>query len=318
LIALRIVNAGHRWQVLAEMAAINDDQLREMARHRGLKLVKSRRRKPGVGDYGKYGLTDAAGKALLGMDDDGLTASADDIQAYLRTNAIGTWKQSAETTPDRPPPPKRPRPPEPEDEDAPVRRRSKRAPVDRPAPHAREESIAGRRKTRRDTRPKPALKLVPETEPEPQPEPEPAPAPVLRIRATTAADADALSALLGQLRGMSVDRAEVADNLAMVRKAKAGMIVAELDGIIGCCGWAVVPTVHRGAIGRLTMLVVDKAHRRDGVGTAMLAAAEKALAKAGCRQIEAMSDITINNAHNFFRSLNFEQTSYRFVRSIDQ
>lgn len=318
MIALWVLSAEHHWQVLPEMAAIDDDRLREMARHRGLKLVKSRRRKPGVGDYGKYGLTDAAGKALLGMDDDGFTASADDIQDYLRTSAIGTWKQSAETTPDRPPPPKRPRLPEPKDEDAPVRRRSKRAPADRSAPHAREEPTAVRRKTAPDTRAKPALKLVSRVETEPQPEPEPRPEPVLRIRATTAADADALSTLLGQLRGMSIDGAEVADNLAMVRKAEAGMIVAELDGIIGCCGWAVVPTVHRGAIGRLTMLVVDKAHRRGGVGTAMLAAAEKALAKAGCCQVEAMSDIRIDNAHNFFRSLNFEQTSYRFVRSIDQ
>jgi hypothetical protein len=29
-----------------------------------------------------------------------------------------------------------------------------------------------------------------------------------------------------------------------------------------------------------------------------------------------MSDITVNNSHNFFRSLDFEQTSYRFVRAI--
>lgn len=84
------------------MAEISDDQLREMAQHRGLKLVKSRRRKPGVGDYGKYGLTDAAGQALLGIGDDELTASAADIQAYLRMSGLSTWKQSAETMPDRP------------------------------------------------------------------------------------------------------------------------------------------------------------------------------------------------------------------------
>lgn len=31
-----------------------------------------------------------------------------------------------------------------------------------------------------------------------------------------------------------------------------------------------------------------------------------------------MSDITINNSHNFFRSLKFEQASYRFVRAIGE
>jgi hypothetical protein len=36
--------------------AERDKMLREMAQHRGFKLVKSRRRKPG-GDFGRYGLT---------------------------------------------------------------------------------------------------------------------------------------------------------------------------------------------------------------------------------------------------------------------
>lgn len=304
------------------MAGIVDDQLREMAQHRGLKLVKSRRRKPATGDYGKYGLTDAAGKPLLGIDDDGLTASAEDIQDYLRTSEQSTWKQSAETTPDPPGSPKKALVPEPQDEDGPVRRRSKPAPAERPAPRAREEAALPPRKRKPDAPPSPALKLVPKAEPEPKPIPEPkpkgAPEPVLRVRAATAADADALSVLLSQLSGVSLDRAEVANNLAAARKAKAGMVVAELGDIIGCCGWAMVTTVHRGPIGRLTVLIVAKTHRRKGIGTAMLAAAETALAKAGCRQVEAMSDITINNSHNFFRSLKFEQASYRFVRDIEE
>lgn len=302
------------------MTKISDDQLREMAQHRGLKLVKSRRRKSGTGDYGKYGLTDAAGKPLLGIDEDELTASAADIQAYLRTSELSTWKQSAETTPDRSPSPKILCLPEPDDEDAPVRRRSKRTPAESPASTAREEPAPAARKTEPEPRPSPALSIVPKADPEAPPEsgptPRPAAEPVLRIRAASASDADALSTLLSRLAGVSVDRKDVADNLAMVRKAKAGMVVAELDELVGCCSWAVVPTVHRGAIGRLTVLVVDKDHRRRGIGTEMLAAAEKALAKAGYRQVEAMSDITINNSHNFFRSLHFEQTSYRFVRSI--
>jgi N-acetylglutamate synthase-like GNAT family acetyltransferase len=287
------------------MVEIADEQLREMAQHRGLKLVKSRRRKSGVGDYGKYGLTDAAGKALLGIGEDGLTASAADIQDYLRTSALSTWQQSAKTTPGRPAAPKKPRASMPDDEDAP----------------ARGKSAPGARKSETKAQPKSALRLIPKAGPEQAREPaaEPVAEPVLRVRAATIADADALSALLSQLGGIfSIDRDEVAANLTAARKAKARMVVAELDEIVGCCGWAVVPTVHRGAIGRLTVIVVDKAHRRRGAGTAMLAAARKALAKAGCRQVEAMSDITINNSHNFFRSLKFEQTSYRFVRSVDE
>lgn len=306
------------------MAEVDDDQLREMAQHRGLKLVKSRRRKPGTGDYGKYGLTDAAGQALLGIGDDGLTASADDIQDYLRTSEQSTWKESAATTPDRPASPEKPQPPTPDDDgdDGPVRRRGKRASASRPAPRGRDEPVAEAtpRRSPAKARPRPALRLVPNAEPEPEPPPDPEPAiePALRVRAATAADADALAALLNQLVDASLTGPVAAENLASAHKAKGGMVVAELNEIVGCCGWAIVATVHRGAIGRLTALVVDKAHRRRGIGTAMLAAAESALAKAGCRQVEAMSDITINNSHNFFRSLKFEQTSYRFVRAVGE
>ena len=98
------------------------EELREAARHRGLKLVKSRRRKPGTGDFGRFGLTDATGKKLLGFGKDGLTATADDIAAYLRKGAAATWAESARTTPGRAkkksapkPAPRRARPaPEPE------------------------------------------------------------------------------------------------------------------------------------------------------------------------------------------------------------
>lgn len=90
------------------MASEGDAALRESAKHRGLKLVKSRRRKPG-GDFGKYGLTDAAGKQLIGFGKDGLTASAEAIEAYLRGAMRGDWKEAAKGLPKRKPVP-RPRP----------------------------------------------------------------------------------------------------------------------------------------------------------------------------------------------------------------
>lgn len=72
------------------------EELREAALHRGLKLIKSRRRKPGTGDFGRFGLTDASGKHLLGFGKNGLTATADDIAAYLRKGAAATWPNRPE------------------------------------------------------------------------------------------------------------------------------------------------------------------------------------------------------------------------------
>jgi uncharacterized cupin superfamily protein len=91
-----------------------DDALREMARHRGLRLAKSRRRKPG-GDFGRYGLKDDAGREVFGFGAEGFTAGAEEIEAYLRDATRATWGSSAKAVkaPKRkpsPPPPPAPKP----------------------------------------------------------------------------------------------------------------------------------------------------------------------------------------------------------------
>ncbi|NJB99091.1 MULTISPECIES: cupin domain-containing protein [Sphingomonas] len=78
--------------------AEQDDELRAMAAHRGLKLVKSRRRKPG-GDFGRYGLKDAGGAEIFGVGADGLTADAEAIRGFLRGGMRSDWSISVETTP---------------------------------------------------------------------------------------------------------------------------------------------------------------------------------------------------------------------------
>ena len=117
------------------MADPRDDVLREMARHRGFRLIKSRRRKPG-GDHGCYGLTDLkSGQDCFGIGENGLEASAEEIEAYLRGGARADWKRSLgaagkaaasarpqkrkkreHASPPQPPPPKPKPEPEPEPE----------------------------------------------------------------------------------------------------------------------------------------------------------------------------------------------------------
>jgi GNAT superfamily N-acetyltransferase len=80
-----------------EAAKARDAMLREMAKHRGFRLVKSRRRKPG-GDFGRFGLIDAdTGQDCFGIGKHGLEASAEEIEAYLRAGAKSDWKRSLGT-----------------------------------------------------------------------------------------------------------------------------------------------------------------------------------------------------------------------------
>jgi mannose-6-phosphate isomerase-like protein (cupin superfamily) len=71
-----------------------NDALREMAAHRGYRLVASRRRKPG-GDFGLYGLNDARGEPVFGVEKGALKASGEEIEAFLRNGTRATWAKSA-------------------------------------------------------------------------------------------------------------------------------------------------------------------------------------------------------------------------------
>ena len=274
------------------------DELRAIAEHRGMKLVRSRKRTPGVGDYGKFALTDAAGNPLLGIGKQGLTASAADIAQYLRGGAADSWKLSAEREPAAKPAKKAPKTAEPIEEQSPIRRRGKASPSPPPEPARRRQDPPPPPKA------KPVLRIV---KPEVLPEPE------LSLRPATGKDRKALGRLLAQL-AEPPKRISIDANIDAIGKATAGLLVADAGGLVGCCAWAVVPTLQHGFVGRITLLLVDGDHRRRGIGTALLTAAETALAKAGCGTIEIISDIMINNAHNFLRALKFDQKSYRFVR----
>jgi GNAT superfamily N-acetyltransferase len=74
--------------------SIDLDTLAESARNRGLKLIRSRIRTPGKRRFGKVGLTDAKGKLVFGMDDEGPTAKPEEVEAYLRDLGSNDWSAS--------------------------------------------------------------------------------------------------------------------------------------------------------------------------------------------------------------------------------
>ena len=237
-----------------------DDALREMAANRGCKLTKSRRRKPG-GDYGRYGLKDAkTGKEVFGFGEQGLTATAAEVEAFLRGGAASRWKSSLGSAGKGKAPPRRSR-----------------------------------------ARPKPA-------------EPEPAKTPV--IREARPGDADAIAKLLAEL-GYEAGAGDVRRRIAQLRKAGEPPLVAERGTVVACLSWHVTPVLHRPRpVGRLTMMVVAEEARGGGIGTSLLAAAEARLRERGCGLVEVTSNVKRLRAHDFYRRLGFERTSYRFVKSL--
>ena len=307
------------------------ESLRELAEHRGLKLVRSRRRKPGSGDFGKFGLTDEKGNSMLGIGKEGLTATAQDIEEYLRDYTANSWQQSAKVTPEAQKPRSEHKYAEaagqsrqPRAKGRGVNSRTTAKTRSASSKHSRDASLvldAASAQTPRS--PETDTQQLDEKELSPQSRAGPAarpyreePKPRLALRPPKPSDAEPLAKLLRQLGNIAVSEDDVTLNLLRLRNANAGMQVAELGGVVGCVAWAVVPTLHRGLVGRLTAILVDEDHRRKGIGTQLLGVAEAALGKRGCALLEVMSDIDITNSHNFFRTLKFLQTSYRFVREI--
>ncbi|HZG45370.1 MAG TPA: GNAT family N-acetyltransferase [Allosphingosinicella sp.] len=269
-----------------------DDALREAARARGFRLVKSRRRKPG-GDFGRYGLVGLdSGRECLGFGPDGLTATPEEVHDYLRGGEVASWKRSLiSVVGESPsPPPKKAAAKQAEETEAsarPERGRGTASEIE-----GREErttsspSAPSRRgdKAGKSSAPGSASAIAEGAESGPSSsdaEPQP-----LTIREATRRDAATLAKLTG------IPAATLAERLAAAIGAGEPPLVALRGGNpVGLVAWTILSTLHEGPRGRITLLLVTERERRQGVGTALLQAAEQHLAEAGVTAAELLLDI---------------------------
>jgi GNAT superfamily N-acetyltransferase len=87
--------------------------------------------------------------------------------------------------------------------------------------------------------------------------------------------------------------------------------------LLGVLTLHITPVLHRGGpVGRLTSLVVDEAARSQGVGRALVSAAEKYFAKRGCVLVEVTSNQKRSDAHAFYERLGYSMTSFRFAKTL--
>ncbi|HEX8535729.1 MAG TPA: GNAT family N-acetyltransferase [Allosphingosinicella sp.] len=139
---------------------------------------------------------------------------------------------------------------------------------------------------------------------------------MVRIREAAADDAAAITALIREL-GYDVTERDVAARLQLLRERGEPALVADTAGVAGCLTWHKMHVLHRPRpVGRITMLVVAAEMRSRGIGAALVEAAEERLRDAGCGLIEVTSNVKRVDAHRFYARLGYEQTSFRFAKSL--
>ena len=294
----------------------SDEQLREAARARGFRLVKSRRRKPG-GDFGRYGLVDLqSGRECMGFEGDGLTGTAEEVLAYLRGGEVASWKRSligvVGGEDERP---KRKKAGAEEDTSYSARpERSRRAPAqdsDREAKRATTRKRAGSPTPTSRKRPSTSLRTSGEGGTRHDEEKREAPPPEPTIREATRRDAAALAKLIG------IPAPTLADRLAAAIGSDEAPLVADQDGLVGAIAWTAVPTLQHGPRGRVTLLMVAENHRRQGLGARLLAEAEQRLRDAGIDAIELALEIDFDTPTGFLRHAGFTRTTNGYAKTLD-
>ena len=133
-------------------------------------------------------------------------------------------------------------------------------------------------------------------------------------------DAPAVAALVTQL-GYDAAPRDVAERLArLLARSDHRFIVAEADGRL--LGWVHVElseSVDSDTFALIAGLVVDRSHRRQGVGAALMAEAEAWARQQGCPLMRLRSSATRTPAHRFYEGLGYRnvKTQYSFVKPLD-
>jgi GNAT superfamily N-acetyltransferase len=142
----------------------------------------------------------------------------------------------------------------------------------------------------------------------------------LTIRLATAADAEGIAQLAGQL-GYPATAEETIQRLRVVnRHSQQAVYVAEANGREA--GWVHVfvrPSLTTEPSAEVAALVVDEHYRSRGIGQALMAEVERWAKEQGCITVRLRSNVARLRAHAFYERLGYEtlKTSKTFCKFLD-
>jgi GNAT superfamily N-acetyltransferase len=142
----------------------------------------------------------------------------------------------------------------------------------------------------------------------------------ISVREARLSDADELADLTIQL-GYAVDVPAVQRRLTgLLQRTDQRFIVADVEGHVA--GWlhaAISESVEADPYVAIVGLVVDRGHRRHGIGRRLLAKAEKWAREQRCTVVRLRSSAARTAAHRFYEHVGYTniKTQYAFAKSVD-
>ena len=140
----------------------------------------------------------------------------------------------------------------------------------------------------------------------------------IAVRSAGGADADQLARLFDQLDHPQTVEALRGRLEGVLSDPRADVLVADNGrALVGAATYFFVPVAHDSRPWcRITTLVVDEAHRGQGIGQRLVEAAEKAARDASCSRIEATSALHWEGAHGLYEGLGYGRTSVHFLKRL--
>jgi GNAT superfamily N-acetyltransferase len=141
----------------------------------------------------------------------------------------------------------------------------------------------------------------------------------ITVRDARPGDAEPIAGLLAELGYPASAHAALAHIVRFADDQASRLHVADLstDGVVGLVATHIVPRLDDDAFTcRITDIVVAATHRRTGVGSALLAAAEHEARRAGAPRLDLSSGEWRADAHAFYTGHGFESRARSFTKRL--
>ena len=139
------------------------------------------------------------------------------------------------------------------------------------------------------------------------------------FRAADANDSEFLARLLAQL-GYPADADEVPGRIEALAQFPTAIALVAVIGrtVVGLITIHVFPSLHVAQpVAWITSLVVDSEHRGQGIGSALVAEAERWARENRAKRLSVSSGLQREETHRFYEARNYLRSGLRFTKAFE-